>query len=935
VLSALAVIAFGLAWRVAPDRRTTVEVDLTVPSTGLAMVVATTADGGYQQRNVWLEAGRNELSERLPLPFDTLRLLPLEVTGAEVVLHEVRVRQGDRDLLRFDAADLASWEPYNLTDLRLEGDGYHARVVAADAGAGLSVPVALDATEPTPTVASRLDDWFSDSWSTFTLTLALPLAVLLAAWARRRPILVVGALAASMAVVVAGAAVATGGVTPATQALGGAGWTGRDALYGTKTLAAAVAIAVTATIAAVGATKLLPRRRARPGVAVADGGGAAEPAQGPGAATPGAAAGEDRRPGAPQRRWRRALGRLRRVHPVVLVAATYALLRLPSVDEIVHDLVSGDAAQHWDVHNLRTWDALYAAGLRPMRDFWYPYGNLVVLSAGVVGPVLEWALDAAMFAVICLALRNLAGGRRLPAVLGAVLVAVVQLTASTGGARYVFPLAAVMWMASTRRTPGLQRWLALATVAAAPLLAVDVGLYALAGVAGAVVLDELSTREPLRARSRRLLVEGGAVLLGVVAAVVVLALRDQLRGNVDFVLRPGEVTAYTASVTPVSTLAGSAPAFVLLGLPLLFLSVALAGALDRARRPRPWIAVLGGTSAFSLLLVSKHLVRPGMEAHLGLAAAAGLATVLCAAAGVARPRVWHLAAGLLAGALVVQASADGLLRSVPTRLGAVPSELHQLVGAVTWQRAETPLLHAPFGPANLEQLPHELEAARQAEALRRGGRAFVLGDAQYLYPLLGTRPYWTISVYDTSPLRQQEEVLGLLAADPPSVVVVDRRDLLFDLVPNVVRVPLLYRWVVERYRPASSIGPFDLLVERGQAPVDWAYWREVLGTTLDLRRLPAAAGHSGAGPCPAAGPCVTYATARLDAVGEPTTRTLAVEGPSGTYTVTFEQWPGEDELHVPLGRLWFWAEGSTVQPRGGGWAGELRIERYEDRGFLY
>jgi hypothetical protein len=930
-LTALGVIIFGLAWRATPERpRTTVRLTLTVPTSGTVLVASAHA-GNWNERSVSLRPGLHELSiEDLRLPFDTLHIEPLDVPGAEVVLKEMTVRQGRRDLLQFSAADFASWFPYNVSDRSLKKDGYHVRVMTADAATGLSVGVHVAASEPSPTFASRLHGWLSDSRRVLTLTLVGPLAILLVAWGLRGPGLALGVGLSLLGLLVAGWLVGPiEGVTPATRALGQAGWTGRDALYPAHVLGVAVVISAVATLSGWLADRVLTfrRRRTRP---LSD-----EPASDAASIGPSAfpGAGRHSSPRGTHFRMRTSRSRLWRLAPLLLVPLTYALIRLPAVASIGPN-VYGEGWLGWDTRNLVTWSAFYATGLRPMRDFWYPYGNLLLLSAGVVGPMLEWVLDAAMVVVVCLTLRNLGRGRQLPVVLGTILVAVVQLSTS-GTSRYLFPLAAVMWMASTRRAGGAQRWWALAAVAAAPWLAFDVGIYAFAGAGAAVILDELATRGPWRSRVRRLLVEVGALALSLLALVVVLAIRGQLLGNVDFVLHPAEVTAYTASITPVATLIGSTPAFVLLGAPLLFLSAALSGALNRSWRPRPWIGVLGGIGAFSLLVLSKHLVRPGVEPVLAVAAAAGVATILCVAEGRVTPRVWQIAAGVLIGSLVLQVSANGLAQSWSSQLGKVPSKAYQAVAAVTWERDRTALLHSRFALPTVPQLRNEADAAAKADALRGSGRVFVLGDAQYIYPMVGTKPYWTISVYDTSPLRQQRKVLGLLAKEPPTVVVVDRRDLSFDLTPNALRIPLIYRWVVDHYRPVSSSGPFDLLVQRGGSGVDWEYWRGVLGTTIDLNRLPAAAGHAGVQPCNETEPCVSYATVQPSAVKVPTTRALQASGPSGDYTITFQQWPGDVELHIPLGRLWFWTEGSTAVWHESGKPSGVKVERYHDAGFLY
>jgi hypothetical protein len=199
-------------------------------------------------------------------------------------------------------------------------------------------------------------------------------------------------------------------------------------------------------------------------------------------------------------------------------------------------------------------------------------------------------------------------------------------------------------------------------------------------------------------------------------------------------------------------------------------------------------------------------------------------------------------------------------------------------------------------------------------------------------------PYWAISAYDMSPLAEQRRVVKLLERDPPAVVTVDRRELSFDLVPNVLRVPLPYRWVIDHYRRARSVGPYDLLVPRGAGdPADWNEWRGALGETLDLGRLPAAA-NSHRRACPsdqAPGRCVAYLSIDVWPVTEPTSRVLEVTGDAGTFTVSLRQLPGDRQLSVPLGRLWFWTARSTVSFAADNWVRASKLVSVADGDFLY
>jgi hypothetical protein len=211
---------------------------------------------------------------------------------------------------------------------------------------------------------------------------------------------------------------------------------------------------------------------------------------------------------------------------------------------------------------------------------------------------------------------------------------------------------------------------------------------------------------------------------------------------------------------------------------------------------------------------------------------------------------------------------------------------------------------------------------------------YVLGDSQFLYALLDSEPYWMISVYDSSPVREQREVIDRLDDDLPDVVVLDRRDTSFDIAPNVLRIPLLYRWVIDHYAIESQSGPYDLLTPR-DAAIDWEHWSTTLGGALDLGRLPAAV-PSRSDDCVGedAASCLTYLTIDVEPVEEPTPRSIEISATSGTYTLTLVQWEDDETLIIPLERLWFWPEDDRIDVSPVDWATTDLIQ-VDNGDFLY
>ncbi len=116
---------------------------------------------------------------------------------------------------------------------------------------------------------------------------------------------------------------------------------------------------------------------------------------------------------------------------------------------------------------------------------------------------------------------------------------------------------------------------------------------------------------------------------------------------------------------------------------------------------------------------------------------------------------------------------------------------------------------------------------------------YVLGDQSYLYILFDRKPAYTSCLYATSPISRQLDIVQWLESVKPQHVIWDPRFTEFDGIPNLVRVPLLFKKIVENYIPESQVENFEILkLRQPHQTVDLIYWSRQLGTSLDLGSIP-------------------------------------------------------------------------------------------------
>jgi len=930
LLIGLLVITIALILTQIRDPAVTINVDveLTTSTAGIAELFVNSDD---QRAQATVVPGRQTISfTGIEGPLHLLRVDPLAIAAERVTIHRISVFDSEgRQLATYAGQDFASWSSYNAESLVVDPDGLTFTTSTSD-------PAVTSVVDIQPRDRSKLIDLlvqrWRQPWRATELVLGLPILLMtLGAVGRRRwgaIALIIGPLAVYLAIRLAGS---TRGVTPADKAFGRPGFSGLDAAYPRRFVAIALVLVAGLSLLALLFRRQFPwlrrppRQPTEPDSEVLDSEvlAASDSQSDDSAASTHAEQSDAGEQQQTVHLGTRARSRLRRVQwsrliTILAVPLLYALIRFPSAHQISSVFTAPIPNNGWDYANLRTWEHLLASGSQPMVDFWYPYGNLGYLQLGVIGAVLDW-----LSAVVCVTAFSSSlwrlSQRATPVIIGTMAVAAFDLQFFTGGVRYLAPLAFTTWFATTRRTKGKERWAALVAVAIAPLISPDVGVYTFAAAAGVLFVDELAVRGMGdRAGRRRILRDCLAIGSGWSAFILLGLIRGSIVPSLALILDVQTTATYVGSITPVAEMIQPIPGRILFVFPFAIIGLAVYAALRRRGRDvtLSWIPALAGLGICGVLVLAKHLIRPGLEASLAVICAAAIAVAIASSWEKVGSATTAMAAGAFVGALVIQANAADSIERWRLAVVETPTKAVELLAAVTWERDETLLYRTTVTRERLAAYQEELFVADAVASLAPGGRMFVLGDSQYLYPITGSRPYWVISGWDASPLREQRRVVEELNNDPPDVVVFDPRDIEYDGVPSELRLPLIYRWVVERYSVHSSVGSYELLTPRNaEQDIDWSYWRQMLGTTLDLGRLPAATTAAGAS-CDldggASDHCLAYLTLEVEGVDAVVTRTITLSGPSGFFRLKFLQQPGDRRLEIPLGRMWFWTKESTV-----------------------
>lgn len=613
-----------------------------------------------------------------------------------------------------------------------------------------------------------------------------------------------------------------------------------------------------------------------------------------------------------------------------LIAAPVAAIALVSLPNL--RLQIGGPPQYepsWDANNLVFWHYLIAAKhLEPMKDFWWPYGFQWLFDKPAPwGDVMSYGVYVAVWtfmAVGCyFTLARFFGGRALVArylLLAGFWVSVACAGYAPLATRYVAPIGAVLLFTAIPPTEGLASWRRLvfaAALAEVALLELAQAAYALVPIAFVLAAGFFSAyRAGRRPAALELLRGVVAIAAGLGAAALGYAFTGELGGNLSYyrqlgALRvtyslPGQLDTW---VTHPTGLAG-----------LLFWSVPVAlalgayGVVAQRDRARPLYVVTVALGLLGLMIMQKQAIRPDISTQIWLPVVFPLAFWAVTEVRLSPART-QAAGAACAGAIAAVILVAGGYRAGWDGLSGAPNRLSQSIGALLHDRsAFAATARKAYVPAAFDKFTTYkpvVAALERVPSVREGGPVWILGDDSPITMMLGHGwPYYFNDFYDTSPIAFQQDVIRRLERRPPARVVWNFAPsaMVFDTVPNVVRVPLLFDWSVSHLVPESTVGQFAILRSRrtGES-IALAWWRRRIGSVVDLGHIPVVATLPQRA-CTVGRACGSYLVESVPG-GRPIPAAfdVPVRVDGLAFDVKFAAAPGVRRYVVPLDRLWFWS----------------------------
>jgi hypothetical protein len=610
--------------------------------------------------------------------------------------------------------------------------------------------------------------------------------------------------------------------------------------------------------------------------------------------------------------------RLLRVFAIALTVIIIASLFFAQVYDRITNL-NLPFTNDWDANNVNLWRYLIYKGLRPLQDFYYPYGGTWTFALPAPwGELSEASMKAAVYITCFLALVRVCGV--IPAVIILYVVLVsdrIQLMWAPW--RYLLGVnVALAYVAigkhRDRFRPGHLLFAVAFSLSAffEPLMIV----YAAPAIVAMLTLDFFQRKILLdRAFFWRLVTEFTLPLTYLVVYFTLISNLGELRGLATFILTLGPHAYSSAAPTDLAA-AVQWPfgvGLLLLAMPSTLIGVGLYRRLSGCSTAPVIDDVLIALGIVGFLYFQKHLVRP-VDWQFVTPTLLAMLIWLVSDPAFRRTRI-AVVGGAAAGMLFWSLNLTGAPGSVLRQAIAAPlSAAKSIYAVINSPEIVTDARDNSYSAERFSAFPSFSSVAARLRNLGNGQilqPIFVIGDAPMLYAFLHQTPPFNTDEYTTSPMFEQRQMIDWLNANRPRFAVWNASDLNFDGVPRVVRLPLLYALYGSTFVPSDVVGQFVILRRRndGEAP-SLAWWRGRLGATIDFGGLLRRSSFERLSDCKD-----TLSLERCTPFLDITVPAELRNQPHLAITVAVGDLPFKVEFvpsatigtyHVRLDRLWFW-----------------------------
>lgn len=609
----------------------------------------------------------------------------------------------------------------------------------------------------------------------------------------------------------------------------------------------------------------------------------------------------------------------------------FFLTATPSFTSLLAKLKAPSQNSNFDATQMLSWQILKSNGLIPIRDFWYPYGQMIFLFDGIFGAIAVWILTVGVMYSINFVAKVFGVSFWQRLIFGLVLVFAININWYYA-VRYLIPVVATILFVCVLDDVGLPK---LESLFLGLLPALVIWLSPENAIVSLFLifvfcLFKVLTRKAISIRSNAYFLL--LPCLSYVLYFIYLLKTDSLMNSFRFLASSDELIQYTTNsnfyTMPTEALA-SKYALVFYGLLISFLcllSLTIFRTFSSRSIGADFLAICI-ISVFVLLEWQKELIRGGML--MGLIFSTSVVMFIHPLRLNSR-RVASFILPCFALSVIFFSSTLG--SSMVYRALSAPSEVKFLLSTYANGEFQKYFFNSDFAAIkNSDQEVIQVEDFVRKNGLDLGN-LLVVGDRSSFY-WKRSKPIWTITNWNSSPIDAQEKFLRILKESNYPPIYVDTRPstLGFDGIPATIRLPLIFKFLYENYSAEFLTGEGAVMLrQRNSLEVSSSnkdFWDLRIGRTLDTGYISQVTSRREG--CASLENCETfvYFSNSTDA---PKGQAVDISCKSGDFKLLLST--KSVDAYFPVGRIWFWDSSCLIKQ---GTGGDIQLVRGIKRPVLY
>ncbi len=507
---------------------------------------------------------------------------------------------------------------------------------------------------------------------------------------------------------------------------------------------------------------------------------------------------------------------------------------------------NGMYVPHWDSDNAVTWAYMIQNGMRPFRDFWYPYGFSFLFDLlPPWGAILQYGVVVGAFLLFFFLLQKiLIGSAYLPIALTFfVLMGGLpneQFMLFPQPERHLFPFLicfSYLYGCLSHKSSSIYYFWVITCLGL--LIEPSQVAYSALGI-GMVLAINIYQNLNLKFIAKKMLREFLVPTVFLGAMSICIYISGYGKNVSEFYLSMGDVARYMAIPTrlDIGYLKFSSKDNFLIIIPFLLMGLGFyeATATKKKNAELGMAVMMCGT--IGVMMLQKHLVRP-IDWALFYSSSIGIILYGYLILNKIKIKIGVIF-GSLSSLILIVLIGSGVIFEAQKRLLTSYKNLREVLDAVVSNDNSKKQKLNVFSAEYLKAYSQEMELIRVLRGSNHSVPKFYsLPDDPMLYVIADISPPYQINGFNLSPIYEQEKIISYLEGENIEYVILDPIKGYIDGIPYYIRLPILYKFILKNYDLFLEVNRFKVLRRKiSKSPINLKIYSDIFGRNVDLGSIP-------------------------------------------------------------------------------------------------